>query len=205
LAEAHHVGLIHRDVKPANVFLCRRGLEHDAVKVLDFGLVREVSSTDVTQSALGALQGTPLYMSPEQIREPQRVDARSDLYSLGAVGYFLLTGTPPFAGASVVEVCGHHLHSKPVRPAERLGRAVPEALEDIVLSLLEKQPAARPESAQALLRSLRACPGIDAWTDEQAFDWWQDRGGSLAGRAESPSRAPEPAARTIAIDLAARS
>ena len=206
LAEAHHVGLIHRDVKPANVFLCRRGLDYDAVKVLDFGLVRDVSSKDASQSAVTLLAGTPLYMSPEQILDPRSVDGRSDLYALGAVAYFLLTGSPPFSGESVVEVCGHHLHTAVEPPSERLGRALPPGLERIVLSLLEKEPARRPSSARALAAELRTCEELDAWTDAHAERWWQERGplAQSVAASESVSEAVRPSALTLAVDLAQR-
>jgi serine/threonine-protein kinase len=204
LTEAHHVGLIHRDVKPANVFLCRRGLELDSVKVLDFGLVRETANVDATQSTLNVLTGTPLYMSPEQITDPQGVDGRSDLYALGAVAYFLLTGGPPFTGSSVVEVCGHHLHTQPVRPSERLGRALPEDLENLVLALLEKKPAQRPSNAQAVVRSLRACRSAREWNHDHADEWWRERGTLVIERASGlPSIVPG-TGQTLAVDLAQR-
>nr|MDQ2643754.1 serine/threonine protein kinase [Myxococcota bacterium] len=190
LAEAHHVGLIHRDVKPANVFLCRRGLELDSVKVLDFGLVRETASVDATQSTLNVLTGTPLYMSPEQITDPQHVDGRSDLYALGAVAYFLLTGEPPFTGSSVVEVCGHHLHTVPVRPSERLGQHLPEDLERLVLALLEKKPGQRPSDAQTLVRALRSCASARDWNHDRADEWWRERGTLVIERASLASIVP---------------
>jgi hypothetical protein len=204
LAEAHHVGLIHRDVKPANVFLCRRGLELDSVKVLDFGLVRETANVDATQSTLNVLTGTPLYMSPEQITDPQGVDGRSDLYALGAVAYFLLTGVPPFTGSSVVEVCGHHLHTQPVRPSERLGEPVPADLERLVLALLEKKPSQRPVDAQAVVRALRACASARDWNHDQAEEWWRERGALAIERASRLSSILPGTGQTLAVDLAQR-
>ena len=127
LVEAHGIGLIHRDIKPENIILCERGGIPDVAKVVDFGLVRDLepaSGARLTQA--NVLQGTPLYLSPEAIRAPDAVDARSDLYGLGAVGYYLLTGTHVFGGATTVEVCSHHLHTLPVPLSERLGRPVPE-------------------------------------------------------------------------------
>jgi len=204
LAEAHHVGLIHRDVKPANVFLCRRGLELDSVKVLDFGLVRETANLDATHSTLSVLTGTPLYMSPEQITDPQGVDGRSDLYALGAVGYFLLTGEPPFTGGSVVEVCGHHLHTQPIRPAERLGQPLPEELERVVLELLKKKPGERPPDAQALVRTLRACKGVRDWNHDHADEWWRERASRVMDRASRPSSIVPGTGQTLAVNLAQR-
>ena len=128
LAEAHGIGLIHRDVKPENIILCERGLIPDVAKVVDFGLVRDLERA-ADSSSTNVVQGTPLYLSPEAITAPDRVDGRGDLYALGAVGYFLLTGQHVFSGATLVEVCSHHLHTQPVPPSERLGRPLPAALE----------------------------------------------------------------------------
>ncbi|HEV8550556.1 MAG TPA: serine/threonine-protein kinase, partial [Polyangiaceae bacterium] len=134
LLEAHALGLIHRDVKPANILLCERGGAPDMVKLLDFGLVKSlVPSQNPELTHADAITGTPQYLAPESILEPANVDARVDLYALGGVGYFLLTGRPAFEGKSVLEVCGHHLHSTPERPSERLGRTVLPELEALVL------------------------------------------------------------------------
>ncbi|RYG65354.1 serine/threonine protein kinase, partial [bacterium] len=129
LAEAHAAGLIHRDIKPANVLLCERGGAIDVVKVVDFGLVKSLSETALTGelalSNVNVLTGTPLYLAPEAITSPETLDGRADLYAVGAVAYFLLTGRTVFEGATVVEVCGHHLHSKPVPPSARTAAHVP--------------------------------------------------------------------------------
>ncbi len=122
LAEAHGIGLIHRDVKPENIILCERGGIPDVAKVVDFGLVRDLERTS-DASRTGVVTGTPLYLAPEAIKAPDRIDGRADLYALGAVGYFMLTGTHVFTGATLVEVCSHHLHTAPVAPSERLARA----------------------------------------------------------------------------------
>nr|MDQ3036757.1 serine/threonine protein kinase [Myxococcota bacterium] len=176
LGEAHRLGLIHRDVKPGNLLLCERGGLPDFVKVLDFGLVRELeASAAPALSNADALQGTPLYMSPEQIRAPEEIDARSDLYSLGGLAYFLLTGEPVFTGTNIVEVCGHHLHTAPMRPSERLGRALPASIDALVLRCLEKRPEARPQSAAALLELIDACDDVPAWSDDAAHEWWAER------------------------------
>jgi serine/threonine-protein kinase len=173
LHEAHKVGLIHRDIKPANLFLCRRGEIADFVKVLDFGLVRELKGNDdTTQSNVNLVVGTPLYMSPEAILEPDSVDAAADLYGLGGVAYFLVTGNAPFHGKTVLEVCAHHLHSDPPPPSSKQ-RAVPPDLERVILSCLEKSKQARPASVRALAEALGACAAAGAWSAADADAWWQ--------------------------------
>jgi serine/threonine-protein kinase len=173
LVEAHGVGLIHRDIKPANVILLPEyGATADVAKVVDFGLVKELAGrADLTRD--DQIAGTPLYLSPEAIRAPDLVDARSDLYSLGAVGYFLLTGTPVFPGRNAVEVCGHHLHTPPVPPAERLGTAVPAKLSALLLDCLRKDAVERPASARELIARLLVCDDVPAWTEEEARLWWR--------------------------------
>ena len=173
LVEAHGIGLIHRDIKPANIFLCERGGIPDVVKVVDFGLVRDLEPTAARLTQANVIQGTPLYLSPEAIQAPDAVDARSDLYGLGAVGYFLLTGTHVFSGATAVEVCAHHLHSSPQPPAERLGRPVPLRLERLVLACLEKDPARRPGSAAEMRDALLGLDDIGAWSESEAREWWE--------------------------------
>jgi serine/threonine-protein kinase len=186
LVEAHGVGLIHRDVKPENVILCERGGVPDVAKVVDFGLARDLEpATDVRLTQSNVIQGTPLYLSPEAIRAPDAVDARSDLYALGAVGYFLLTGTHLFEGATAVEICSHHLHSPPQRPSERLGRPVPAGLEQVILSCLEKEPDRRPPSAAALRDALDDLDDVGAWTEREAREWWR-----RWHEAREPRRAP---------------
>ena len=174
LVEAHGIGLIHRDIKPENIILCERGGIPDVAKVVDFGLVRDLepaSGARLTQA--NVIQGTPLYLSPEAIRAPDAVDARSDLYGLGAVGYYLLTGTHVFGGATTVEVCSHHLHSSPVPPSERLGRPVPARLERLILACLEKEPARRPGSAAELRDALRDLDDVGHWSEREAREWWE--------------------------------
>jgi eukaryotic-like serine/threonine-protein kinase len=171
LNEAHQIGLIHRDIKPANLFLCRRGEIPDFVKVLDFGLVRELKNNeDTTHTNLNLVVGTPLYMSPEAIIEPDRVDSATDLYGLGAVAYFLLTGTTPFRGKTVLEVCAHHLHSVPPPPSTHV--PLPEDLERVILSCLEKSKEARPASARALALALESCAAAGTWKNADAERWW---------------------------------
>jgi serine/threonine-protein kinase len=171
LNEAHQIGLIHRDIKPANLFLCRRGEIADFVKVLDFGLVRELKNNeDTTQSNVNLVVGTPLYMSPEAILEPDRVDYAADVYGLGALAYFLVTGAPPFHGKTVLEVCAHHLHSSPPPPSTRV--PVPDDLERVILSCLEKSKEARPASVRALALALESCAAAGTWKSSDADHWW---------------------------------
>ncbi len=201
LHEAHQVGLIHRDVKPANIFLCRRGEIADFVKVLDFGLVREVKSSEQTaQSNVNLVVGTPLYMSPEAILEPDRVDAATDVYGLGGVAYFLLTGATPFHGKTVLEVCAHHLHSVPPPPSERV--TVPADLEQVILACLAKAKEARPASVRELARALQGCETAGAWTSAEAEAWWASAASTPRGPSDAPSftlSSGEHTRRTLAI------
>jgi serine/threonine-protein kinase len=173
LVEAHGVGLIHRDIKPENVILCERGGIPDVAKVLDFGLVKDLergSEARLTQA--NVVQGTPLYLSPEAINDPDAIDARSDVYSLGAVGYYLLTGTHVFSGKTLVEVCSHHLHTEPTPPSQRLGAPVPADLEELILTCLAKAPGQRPFAAAALRDALASLASASDWTDLAAREWW---------------------------------
>jgi serine/threonine protein kinase len=173
LYEAHSLGLVHRDIKPANIMLNRRGGEPDVVKVLDFGLVKAID--DNRQAGLthdAALTGTPLYMSPEGIEFPNSVDARSDLYAVGAVGYFLVTGRPVFEAASVVELCQMHLDKTPVPPSERSGVTIPTELESALLACLEKSRAKRPQTARDLAALISRCAEASSWSIEDSDAWW---------------------------------
>jgi hypothetical protein len=175
LAEAHGIGLIHRDVKPANILLVERGGITDIAKILDFGLVKEVSSADGGLTAENVLQGTPQYMAPEAIRDSSSQDPRSDLYALGAVGYFLLTGTPVFSGKSALETIHHHLQTAPEPLSKRLGSPLPPKLEAVILACLSKEPDQRPESAKALAKALGACDDVTPWDEVEAQAWWRAR------------------------------
>ena len=183
LAEAHGVGLVHRDVKPANVILCERGGVSDVAKVVDFGLVKDLEGeTGVTHD--GAIVGTPLYLAPEAIRSAT-IDARADLYCVGAVAYYLLTARAVFDGRTVIEVCSHHLHTPPVPPSERLGSPLPPALEAWVLKCLEKDPERRPASASEAALDLERCGLGGAWTHTDAHAWWAAKGRALASQRAS--------------------
>ena len=153
LAALHGQGLVHRDVKPDNVLVCRAADGAERVKLVDFGLVKRVGGAGAECSS--DVVGTPLYLSPEAITAPETVNAKSDLYALGAVLYFLLSGSPVFEGRSVVEVCCQHLYSAPAR----LGGTISEELERVVLDCLAKDPAARPASALELATRLARCSG----------------------------------------------
>jgi len=171
LSEAHGIGLIHRDIKPANIMLCFQGGEHDVVKLLDFGLVKELAvDADAQLTGVSTLLGTPQYMAPESILEPGAADARSDIYALGAVAYFLLAGVDVFKGGSVLELCIQHVHEAPESLAAR-GVDVPAELDALVLSCLDKKPERRPQSAAELRRRLEACCATP-WTAEDARGWW---------------------------------
>lgn len=199
LAEAHSLGLIHRDIKPANIVLCKQGGECDVVKVLDFGLVKELAlDGDVGVTVASALIGTPQYMAPESLTAPESIDARADLYALGAVAYFLLSGSALFQGKTLVEVCSQHLHQAPAPLAER-GVTVSAELEAIVRACLEKNPKDRPASADLLRRRLSACT-VAAWDETQARSWWREHENALSVEIEEASAN----GRTIAIDARAR-
>ncbi len=206
LAEAHGLGLIHRDIKPANIFLCERGGEPDFVKVLDFGLVKELDqSDDINLTNMNVITGTPLYLSPESITAPDTADGRSDLYALGAVGYFLLTGENVFAGESVVEVCGHHLHTKPLPPSERIETSIPNDLEEVLLQCLEKSPSDRPTDARDFEAKLSRCGSVRDWTRTEAQVWWQAYREAEERRPEVPRmRHASKSPRTVAVDIDAR-
>jgi serine/threonine protein kinase len=188
LYEAHTLGLVHRDIKPANVMLNRRGGEPDVVKVLDFGLVKALDEAKQARQS-GGLAGTPLYMSPEAIQSPGTVDARSDLYAVGAVGYFLLTGKPVFQAGSLVELCQHHVVSLPDPPSQRLGRTVSAELESALLACLEKNPAKRPQTARDLAALLDRAPTAASWSLAEADAWWGRHERSQTAAATSPSAA----------------
>jgi eukaryotic-like serine/threonine-protein kinase len=207
LGEAHGIGLIHRDIKPANIILTQQGGVPDVAKVLDFGLVKQVGQTDAQDSTVQALTsdnsftGTPLYMSPEAITTPDAIDARSDIYSLGAVGYFLLTGQHVFGGRNLLEVCSHHLHSIPPPPSSRVDRAIPGDLEALLLACLEKQPDRRPRDARKLQEALRACADARAWSEDEARSWFVAHSAAL--RARQPRTTVQGEA-TVAVDLGLR-
>lgn len=176
LAEAHAAGLVHRDIKPANVLLTCRGGICDFAKVLDFGLVKPVvGSQEAGITAAGAATGTPLYMSPEAISEPGTIDARTDVYSIGAVAYYLLTGAPVFSGATIVEICMKHLNQSPGPPSRRTANSISETLDELIVQCLAKDRYQRPSNAGVLLQHLEECIPVNAWSSNEAASWWFNR------------------------------
>jgi serine/threonine-protein kinase len=174
LREAHLRGLVHRDIKPENVMLCQRG-EDDMVKVLDFGLVKNVQrpeTRDITKQI--KILGTPVYMAPERIRDPGDVDARADLYAVGAVGFFMLTGRRVFEGEGDLELTNQILHAPAPRPSARTDRHIPEALDALIGRCLEKDRTARPQNAEELIEALEALATSHPWTQRDAALWWRD-------------------------------
>jgi serine/threonine-protein kinase len=173
LEEAHERGLVHRDIKPANIHVGRLGLRADFVKVLDFGLVKSLTVPGTGQSlatAAGLTPGTPAYMAPEMALG-DTVDGRADLYALGCVAYYLLTGTLVFEADTGLQMLAKHLRADPVPPSQRANVPIPPALERLVLACLAKRPAERPSSAAEVARSLSSIEG-ERWTEERAMQWW---------------------------------
>jgi serine/threonine-protein kinase len=207
LAEAHGVGLIHRDVKPANIILSERGGMPDVAKVVDFGLVKSFEEAkaagDLEVTSANLIVGTPLYMAPEAIGSGVAIDGRSDLYALGAVGYFLLTGAPVFSATTHVEIFAHHLHTLPDPPSVRTGKYVPEELERIILKCLAKRPGDRYENAKALGHALDDCAERWPWDSDLALQWWAGfRSGQRDGSAAVP--VPASAQATVVVDITKR-
>lgn len=172
LYEAHSMGLVHRDIKPANIMLNRRGGEGDVVKVLDFGLVMARQEPNSASSDKGSMAGTPLYMSPEAFQMPNSVDACSDLYAVGAVGYFLLTGKPVFDAKDFAELCELQASEPPKPPSDVLGTKVPYELENAILACLEKMRSKRPQTARDLSNLLLRCAARSEWSVDDADAWW---------------------------------
>lgn len=182
LYEAHTMGLVHRDIKPANIMLNRRGADPDVIKVLDFGLVKDLDD----QSATG-MAGTPLYMSPEAIQQPGSVDPRSDIYAVGAVGYFLLTGRTVFEADGMNELMKKHLGETPVAPSTVRGEPLPEELDDALLACLDKNRSKRPQTARDLVLRLERVAITDGWNVEKADLWWNQHERGTAPATKRPA------------------
>jgi hypothetical protein len=206
LTEAHNLGLIHRDIKPGNIFVCPRGGIPDCVKVLDFGLVREYRARKGEQSKLtnkDTIEGTPWFMPPEAFKGSTNIDPRSDLYSVGALGYYLLTGGQyVFAGESLQEINQRQLAEKPVPPSARTNNAISPELDQIILSCLEIDPDQRPQSAGELREWLLACPRAGDWKLKDRMAWWtkyrsQPPAQPVASETSTPMA-------TVSVDIADR-
>ncbi len=185
LAEAHGKGIVHRDVKPGNIFLTEGEGTADFVKVLDFGLGKRVGQPSAELTLPGVVFGTPLYMAPECVLGSGCLDERADLYSLGGVAYFMLTGLPPFTSSSAIGVLAEHIKTRPRAPSAIAGRPIRPELEELVLRCLEKDPDDRIQSASELAAALRAIEFDRAWTNDDARAWWAAR------RCEGASRAAQ--------------
>lgn len=173
LTEAHGIRLIHRDIKPGNLVLCVRGGVYDWLKVLDFGLVKDVGNDlDRLSTEAGYITGTAQYMAPEGMIPEFRHDGRQDIYAIGCVAYYLLTGDHVFRGRTDIEILKQHLKATPEPPSRRTERRIDPALEKLILQCLEKKPDARPPTAGALAHALAACPAAGSWTASDAQHWW---------------------------------
>jgi hypothetical protein len=195
LADAHARGLVHRDIKPANVYVCRMGLDYDFVKVLDFGLVKIRKHSNADDSLLTMDQGTtgtPAYMAPECILGDVEVDRRADVYALGCVAYFALTGSLVFEADSSMKMLMQHLHAEPTRPSERSELPIPRELDDLIMACLQKDPALRPQNAGELLNMAYGCQCTDAWGQHDARGWWQAHLPDLTGALTVATRRDSP-------------
>ena len=175
LSEAESCGLVHRDIKPANVFLCRYGEDHDFVKVLDFGLVKAFNDADDPGPALTrehTVHGTPAFIAPEQALGRADLDGRVDIYAIGCVAYWLLTGHLVFTADTSMALLLHHVHTVPQPPSARAEQEIPPALDHLVLACLAKDPIERPQSARELSRRLGEIGGAGMWTEDRAREWW---------------------------------
>ncbi len=199
LNEAHEVGLIHRDIKPANLFAAYRGGLHDVAKLLDFGLVKTLQGDNSIQlSHEDTVAGSPLYIAPEQVVHSQAPDRRTDIYSLGAVAYYLLVGRPPFLGESAMEVMLAHTRD-PVVPLSEIRPEIPADLEAVVMRCLAKKPGDRYADTASLAQALGACADAANWSPRHAAEWWRMHQGAYdpepdTGPAESQTRVLEPEA-----------
>jgi serine/threonine-protein kinase len=193
LQEAHDLGWVHRDIKPANIILCERGGMPDVAKVVDFGLVKNFTAD--TGSSAQVILGTPAYIAPEAVTDPSTIGPAADLYSLGAVGYFLLTGRRVFEGKTAVDVCIQHVTATPKRPSEVASIRIDAALEDVIMSCLAKAPGDRPPSATVLADRLRALPRGKDWDDAEARRWWREY------RAKATDKAVDTTTPTLTITI----
>jgi serine/threonine-protein kinase len=176
LREAHTAGLLHRDIKPSNIIACERGGVYDVAKLLDFGLVQDrgLGREAGRLTLQGTVLGSPPYMAPEQAAGRTDLDVRTDIYALGGVGYFLLTGMPPFVRETPMEVLLAHAY-EPVVSVRELHPEIPADLDAVILRCLSKKPESRYSSVAQLEKDLSACAAAGLWTEEQAEEWWRAR------------------------------
>jgi serine/threonine-protein kinase len=184
LADAHARGLVHRDIKPANIYVCRMGLEYDFVKVLDFGLVKFHGQRSIEETMMTAdhtTTGTPAYMAPEVILGEADVDQRADVYALGCVAYYVLTGQLVFEAETPMKMLMQHIQAQPIPPSHRTELRVPRELDELVLACLEKDPDRRPQNAQELFRMAHDCKTCESWSQDLAQSWWESHLPELTG------------------------
>jgi serine/threonine-protein kinase len=194
LADAHARGMVHRDIKPANIYVCRMGLDYDFAKVLDFGLVkiRKPNTADTLATISQGATGTPAYMAPECILGDVEVDRRADVYALGCVAYFALTGSLVFEADSSMKMLMAHIHTEPTRPSERSELPIPRELDDLVMACLQKDPARRPQNAGELLGMAWECHCTESWGHHEARHWWQAHLPNLTGALTVATRRDQP-------------
>jgi serine/threonine-protein kinase len=193
LADAHARGLVHRDVTPANIYTCRMGLEYDFVKVLDFGLVK-FNDPGVMETTLmtgpQVTTGTPAFMAPEIITNEGAVDERADVYALGCVAYYLLTGQLVFEADTPMKMFLQHMQATPIPPSMRSELRIPREVDELVLACLEKEPSKRPQNAEEVMRLIRRCRSAQGWDQDSARAWWQTNLSELTGALTLADAAP---------------
>jgi serine/threonine-protein kinase len=205
LADAHARGLVHRDIKPANIYVCRMGLEYDFVKVLDFGLVKfngragSPASQETLLTANHTTTGTPAFMAPEVILGQNDVDRRADVYALGCVAYYLLTGQLVFEADTTMKMFLQHVQTPPTPPSQRTELPIPRELDDLVMACLEKDPNRRPQDAERLFELACQCCSVDVWDNSMARSWWETNLMELTGPLTLADPRPEDATRAVAI------
>ncbi|MCA9756180.1 MAG: serine/threonine protein kinase [Candidatus Eisenbacteria bacterium] len=203
LHDAHRRGIVHRDIKPANIYLCRYGADLDFVKVLDFGLVKnagEVTKFETQLTFDGMVCGTPGFMAPEAVTGSETVNPASDIYALGCVGYWLLTGQLVFEGDSFMDIVVKHAKDDPIPPSKRTETLVPPELEEIILRCLEKRPADRPSGARELGRLLERCAeSLPEWSEARAEGWWETHLPAKADDVDAGEAEPGEAERGTAV------
>ncbi len=180
LSEAHAAGLVHRDIKPSNIHVCRYGRKFDFVKVLDFGMVKlrhDVGDREAMAqlTVANVIAGTPAFMAPEQVLGDAASDGRTDLYAVGCVAFWLLTGQTVFQGATVMDMLTQHARDEPPPPSQCSELPIPPALDEVILQCLAKRPEDRPQSADKLAQALQVAGDARAWTEAQGREWWEQR------------------------------